>query len=306
MRRIAAVGVLFGMLAVALALPGHAAAAGASPASVNFGGVPINTTASRDVTITVDAGYRTEVASGSGLNAPFAFDFTHLRHRRRLLRPGHLHRDRALHTQQASPPPAPPPTCSSARSSGAPASQSPTAFRAPGSASPRRARRAVNFGNVPINTTAHHDVTITVDAGYRTEVASGSGLNAPFAFDFNTCGTGGGFSGPGSCTVTERYTPTTTSASSGTTNVFECPIVGGSCIAIPFSVQGTGVSVAAANPAQRRLRWGARSTPPPPAPSRSPSTLATSSLSSPAAGSAPRSASPSGPAPTSEAPARAA
>ena len=185
MRRIAAVGVLFGMLAVALALPGHAAAAGGSPAGVNFGGVPINTTASRDVTITVDAGYRTEVASGSGLNAPFALRLQHLRHRRRL--------------QPA----------------------------------------------------------------------------------------------PASCTVTERFTPTTTSASSGTTNVFECPIVGGSCIAIPFSVQGTGsASPPPTPPASTSV--ACPSTPPPPAPSRSPSTLATSSLSSPAAGSTPRSASPSG------------
>ena len=66
----------------------------------------------------------------------------------------------------------------------------------------------VSFGDVPINTTASATVTIHVDAGYRTEVASGSGLNAPFAFDFSTCGTGGGFTGPGTCTVTERYTPT--------------------------------------------------------------------------------------------------
>ena len=66
----------------------------------------------------------------------------------------------------------------------------------------------VNFGNVPINTTVSSTVTITVDSGYRTEVASGSGLNAPFAFDFGSFGTGGGFTGPGTCTVSERYTPT--------------------------------------------------------------------------------------------------
>ena len=84
----------------------------------------------------------------------------------------------------------------------------------------------VDYGNVPINTTATSTVTITVDAGYRTEVASGSGLNAPFAFDFGTCGTGGGFTGPGTCTVSERYTPTAVGPNSGTTNVFECPVVG--------------------------------------------------------------------------------
>ena len=95
----------------------------------------------------------------------------------------------------------------------------------------------VSFGNVPINTTVSAPVTIHVDAGYRTEVASGSGLNAPFAFDFDTCGTGGGFTGPGTCTVTERYTPTAVGPNNGTTNVFECPVVGGTCIGIPFNVQ---------------------------------------------------------------------
>ncbi len=47
-----------------------AGASSASPSTAAFGTVPINKTASQSVTITVDAGYRTEVASGSGLNAP--------------------------------------------------------------------------------------------------------------------------------------------------------------------------------------------------------------------------------------------
>ena len=65
----------------------------------------------------------------------------------------------------------------------------------------------VDFGNVPINTTVTRDVTITVDAGYRTEIASGTGINAPFGFSFDTCGAGGGFTGPGTCTVKQRFTP---------------------------------------------------------------------------------------------------
>ena len=73
-----------------------------------------------------------------------------------------------------------------------------------GSASPN----PVEFGDVPINTTVTRDVTITVDAGYRTEIASGTGINAPFGFSFDTCGAGGGFTGPGTCTVKQRFTPT--------------------------------------------------------------------------------------------------
>ncbi len=102
---------------------------------------------------------------------------------------------------------------------------------------------------MPINTTVSRDVTITADAGYRVSLASGTGINVPFSFAFGTCGSGGGFTGPGTCTVTESYTPTAITSSSGTTNVFECPIVGGSCIPINFTVQGAGVSAAAANPA---------------------------------------------------------
>ena len=80
----------------------------------------------------------------------------------------------------------------------------------------------VSFGNVPINTTVSQAVTITVDAGYAAELASGTGINTPFHFDFGTCGGAGG-----TCTVNESYTPTATGAASGTTTVFECPIAGG-------------------------------------------------------------------------------
>src|SRR5215218_3852094 len=107
---------------------------------------------------------------------------------------------------------------------------------------------SIAFGSVPINTTVTRDVTITADAGYRVELASGSGINAPFSFDFDTCGAGGGFPGPGTCNVKESFWPTAATASSGTTNVFECPVAGGTCIAIPYSVSGTGVSVASATP----------------------------------------------------------
>jgi hypothetical protein len=107
---------------------------------------------------------------------------------------------------------------------------------------------SVAFGSVALNTTVTRDVTITVDAGYTTTVASGTGIGAPFSFAFDTCGAGGGFTGPGTCNVKQSFKPTALTASSGTTNVFECPIAGGSCIAIPYAVSGSGFSVAGANP----------------------------------------------------------
>src|SRR5205807_1910305 len=85
-------------------------------------------------------------------------------------------------------------------------------------------------------------VTLTVDAGYIAQLASGSGINQPFSFDFGSCGAGGGFTGPGTCTVQQSFHPTTAASFSGTTNVFECPVAGGSCIAIPYAVSGNGQS----------------------------------------------------------------
>jgi hypothetical protein len=100
---------------------------------------------------------------------------------------------------------------------------------------------AVEFGNVPVGTTATRDVSISVDAGYSVQIASGSGINVPFGFAFDTCGAGGGFAGPGTCNVKQSFHPTSATESSGTTNVFECPVAGGSCIAIPYTVHGTGI-----------------------------------------------------------------
>src|SRR5436305_1507561 len=50
-------------------------AGSADPASVDFGNVPINTTVTRDVAITLDAGYGIFGASGAGINTPFSLNF---------------------------------------------------------------------------------------------------------------------------------------------------------------------------------------------------------------------------------------
>ena len=48
--------------------------------------------------------------------------------------------------------------------------------------------------------------------------------------------------------VSPYYAFDVSSPASGTTNVFECPVGGGSCLPITYSVTGTGGSVRAANP----------------------------------------------------------
>src|SRR3954463_14224327 len=240
MRRLVGLGILLGTLIAAFALPGRAAASGASPSSIAFGNVPLNTTVTRDVTITADAGFQVQLASGSGINPPFVFDFDTCGAGGGFNGPG------TCNVKQRFTPTAL--TASSGTTNvfecpiaGGSCIPIPYSVSGTGVSVASASPSTVAFGNVPIDTTASRDVSITADAGYQIQLASGSGINLPFAFDFDTCGAGGGFSGPGTCNVKERFTPTALTTSTGTTNVFECPVAGGSCIAIPYSVSGTGV-----------------------------------------------------------------
>ena len=241
-----------------------------SPSSVSFGNVPINTTATRDVSITVDAGYRTQLASGSGINVPFSFDFDTCGTGGGSPAPAPAMSSSASHRRRR-PRRAARRTSSSAPSRAAAASRSPTSLRHGVGV---RGREPVDgrLRQRPDQHDATRDVTITVDTGYRTQLASGSGINAPFSFDFDTCGAGGGFAGPGTCNVKQRFTPTARRLVGGTTNVFECPIAGGSCIAIPYSVTGTGVKPRGREPVES-VDFGdvPTNTTPRPGTSRSPS-----------------------------------
>ncbi|HVN61088.1 MAG TPA: hypothetical protein VMT59_07475, partial [Gaiellaceae bacterium] len=61
---------------LALGLPGSARTGSASPETVYVMDVPMNTTGSADVSITVDAGETLSIAAeGSGAAAPFGVDF---------------------------------------------------------------------------------------------------------------------------------------------------------------------------------------------------------------------------------------
>ena len=196
------------------------------------------------MTITVDAGYRTEVASGSGLNAPFSFDFSTCGTGGGFSGPGTCNvKERYTPTALTS---------SSGTTNvfecpiiggtciGIPYTETGTGIST-ASASPSN----VDFGGVPINTTASRSISVTVDAGYRLSLASGSGISTPFSFSFGACTN---FPGPGSCSVTESYRPTTFTPSSGTLTMSECPVAGGSCLPINVPVQGSGASAFAASP----------------------------------------------------------
>ena len=68
-------GLLVACVLGVLGAPAAAGAGSADPASVDFGNVPINTTVTREIAITVDAGYGIFGASGAGINTPFSLDF---------------------------------------------------------------------------------------------------------------------------------------------------------------------------------------------------------------------------------------
>jgi hypothetical protein len=104
----------------------------------------------------------------------------------------------------------------------------------------------VDFGDVPLNTSVTQTIVVTIDAGYALGGGSG-GLNPPFALDFGDCTFD--LSGPGTCTVSETFTPTVTGTFGDTLGLDECPVAGGGgCIRIGIPLVGNGVSVAAANP----------------------------------------------------------
>ena len=100
---------------------------------------------------------------------------------------------------------------------------------------------ALHFGDVAINTTATLGNGVTIDGGYSVQSASGTGLAAPFSFGFGDCAAAGS-----SCTVQDTFAPTAFGAFSGSITVSECPIAGGFCISVSYTVDGTSVSVLAA------------------------------------------------------------
>lgn len=106
----------------------------------------------------------------------------------------------------------------------------------------------LDFGNVPIFTTGTKNVAITIDAGYYIANTSGAGTSAPFGFNYGTCVGVGGFTGPGTCTAMATFAPTGPFPAVGTATVLECPVSGGFCASITYTVAGAGVSLFAANP----------------------------------------------------------
>jgi uncharacterized repeat protein (TIGR01451 family) len=100
------------------------------------------------------------------------------------------------------------------------------------------------YTSVPINTTVSRDFVVIVDPGFAVDRVIGNGVAAPFAIDLGTCAD---FVGPGTCVLTQTFTPTLRANVSGSFSVFECRDA--TCYPAHVQVQGTGVSVLAVDPA---------------------------------------------------------
>ena len=185
--------------------------------------------------MTVDAGFKLSPASGTGINTPFSIAFGACTN---FAGPGSCTATESYRPTTFTP------------SSGTLAlSECPVAggscmpinvpVRGAGisafAASPAR----VDFGDVPVNTTAKRSIALTPDAGYRfIWPAAGTGISTPFVFSLDDCRN---FVGPGSCTATESFKPTALGPASGTVTLSECPIAAGACITLDVGVQGNGV-----------------------------------------------------------------
>jgi hypothetical protein len=226
--------------AIVFGIPLSEAAIISNPISVNFGSVPINTQVTQPIDVTVDTGYRLSLASG-GLNAPFGFSFDTCGAGGGFVGPGNCSVAESFL-----------PTGLGGTSDTLNLFECPTAggnclsvsipLFGTGISLLGANPASVNFGLVPINTQVTQSIDITVDTGYRLSLASG-GLNAPFGFSFDTCGAGGGFVGPGNCSVAESFLPTGLGGISDTLNLFECPTAGGNCLSVSIPLFGTGTTV---------------------------------------------------------------
>ena len=100
------------------------------------------------------------------------------------------------------------------------------------------------YTNVPVNTSVSQDFLVFVDHGFAVDRVTGNGTVGPFAIDLGTCA---GFVGPGTCLLTQTFTPTLGVNVGGSFSVYECRDA--TCYPAHVSVQGTGVSVFAVDPA---------------------------------------------------------
>ena len=243
------VGIVSALLAILfLGLPGSGRTGSASPQIVHLTNVPVNTTGSVDVSITVDAGKQLSIAAqGSGATAPFDVYFGSCL---AFTGPGTCTLQQ-LYTPSSDAVVFATTKVWECQAGGGRCDDFPITYDVVASGAYVASAPNVYFGSVPINTTSSMDVTVTIDKGYRFTDAYhptdplNPGPPGPFSASDGSCFL---FVGPGTCTFQEKFTPTTTDGVSESWEVAECATGGGACHNVPFTVEGSGAYVGAVSP----------------------------------------------------------
>ena len=164
---------------------------GRKPPGLDYGTIPVNTTKTLSLTITVDAGCTVGVRRRHQRPQPAVrLPVRHLQRRPRWLpRPRHLHDRRDVHAHEHDPAAGEVDVFECPLTAGACISIPMRSLRRPGVVEAAANPASLDYGTVPVNTTKTLSSTITVDAGDTVESAGGiSGLNPPFGFQFGACG----------------------------------------------------------------------------------------------------------------------
>jgi hypothetical protein len=209
----------------------------ANPQSLDFGQVPLNTTVSQTVDVTIDAGY----TGDSALDPALGWFSQTADTCNGFVGPGTCavtiaFTPTARGTEYASI------AVEEYQTTGGDASETVTIdLQGTAEAIVTATPTSVNFGQVPLNTMASQTITLNADSNFTPAVSVVTGgTPSPFGLTDNTCAK---FVGPGNCTVDATYSPTTTSGDSGVLDVNEVvegtlPTPGNE-VTIPLT--GTGV-----------------------------------------------------------------
>lgn len=234
--------------AAAIALAPHGARAITFDPAIAPLVVPLNTTVTATYTLSASPGFEFLGASGSALNDPWSFGFDACNADSSICTatqgftagaaPGPASADLSITECPSDVPPGTVAVCNAI----------PFTVAAEAISLLLEGAVALDFGEVPIGTTAVLDVPITIDTGYFTTGASGiSALNPPFSFAFGDCG--GLLTGPFSCTAEQSFTPTAPGVFTAELLIGACPdVLNGVCINAAYPITGTGVLAVAEVP----------------------------------------------------------
>lgn len=218
------------LLLAIVVMPRAATAISSAPSTLKFGEVPVNTTKTKTFRLKIDPGLQLQGASGGGVNRPYSIGVSICSGGG--VGPVTCKTDESFH-----------PTQLGTFNTTLQVDECDGVGPCVDVYIPLQGRcgefasgpSTVKFGGVPLNTTKTKAVGIKIDPGYHLASAAGGGINAPYTFDFGTCTRA---VGQLSCMGNESFDPTALGTFNTTLTLYECPDVGGRCIALDIPLQG--------------------------------------------------------------------